>query len=211
MWAMAILTDPSLSEQRLELTKPISLVYIIDDIFDWARLCNAFLLEAKWIETGNYPKAEEYLENAIVTSGVHVAMVHVFFQMNQGIITKAEVELWDDKIPDIVLSTATILRLFDDLGSAKDENQDGRDGSYVKIYMKENPDISVQVARKHVMEMLSDTWKRLNHQFLSPNQFSPCFNKACLNAARMTNLMYSYKQQNLPSLEENIKSMLFGS
>lgn len=34
MWSMAVLTDPRLSEQRLELTKPISLVYIIDDVFD---------------------------------------------------------------------------------------------------------------------------------------------------------------------------------
>ena len=34
MWPMAIIPDPMLSEQRIELTKPISLIYIIDDIFD---------------------------------------------------------------------------------------------------------------------------------------------------------------------------------
>ena len=34
IWSMACLTDPSLSEQRVDLTKPISLIYIIDDIFD---------------------------------------------------------------------------------------------------------------------------------------------------------------------------------
>ncbi|KAI9077166.1 hypothetical protein K1719_040872 [Acacia pycnantha] len=34
MWAMACLTDPKFSEQRIELTKSVSLVYIIDDIFD---------------------------------------------------------------------------------------------------------------------------------------------------------------------------------
>ena len=34
MWPMAMLTDPSLSYQRIELTKPISLIYMIDDIFD---------------------------------------------------------------------------------------------------------------------------------------------------------------------------------
>lgn len=31
---MEILQDPTLTEQRLDLTKPISLVYVIDDIFD---------------------------------------------------------------------------------------------------------------------------------------------------------------------------------
>jgi len=33
-WSMKILQDPTLTEQRLDLTKPISLVYVIDDIFD---------------------------------------------------------------------------------------------------------------------------------------------------------------------------------
>lgn len=34
VWSMACFTDPNLSWQRIELTKPISFVYIIDDIFD---------------------------------------------------------------------------------------------------------------------------------------------------------------------------------
>ncbi|CAN0854938.1 Probable terpene synthase 13 [Linum grandiflorum] len=34
MWPLAILTDPKFSEERIELTKPISLLYLIDDIFD---------------------------------------------------------------------------------------------------------------------------------------------------------------------------------
>jgi hypothetical protein len=34
MWTAACLTDPSWSDQRIELTKPISLVYVIDDMFD---------------------------------------------------------------------------------------------------------------------------------------------------------------------------------
>ena len=34
MWTVACLTDPSLKYQRVELTKPIALVYAIDDMFD---------------------------------------------------------------------------------------------------------------------------------------------------------------------------------
>ncbi|XP_027931269.1 (3S,6E)-nerolidol synthase 1-like [Vigna unguiculata] len=34
IWPMACFTDPSFSDQRIELTKSISLIYIIDDIFD---------------------------------------------------------------------------------------------------------------------------------------------------------------------------------
>lgn len=63
------------------------------------------------------PKAEEYLKNGAVSSGVHVVLVHLFFLLGQG-ITKGNVDLVDD-FPGIISSTATVLRLWDDLGSAK--------------------------------------------------------------------------------------------
>ncbi|RVW86434.1 (3S,6E)-nerolidol synthase 1 [Vitis vinifera] len=136
--------DPSLSEQRVELTKPISLVYIIDDIFDvhgtldeltlfteavtdymkicfnalngitneisskvyndhglephgisskgMGMLCNAFLVEAKWFADGHVPKADEYLKNGVISSGVHVVLVHMFFLLGHG-ITKRNVDI----------------------------------------------------------------------------------------------------------------------
>jgi len=34
-WSMACLPDPQFAEERIELTKPLSLIYIIDDIFDF--------------------------------------------------------------------------------------------------------------------------------------------------------------------------------
>jgi (3S,6E)-nerolidol synthase len=79
-------------------------------------LCNAFLVEAKWFASGHSPKSEEYLENAVVSSGVHVVLVHTFFLLGQH-ITK-ETEDLVDNIPGIISSPATILRLWDDLGSA---------------------------------------------------------------------------------------------
>ncbi|KAF9683469.1 hypothetical protein SADUNF_Sadunf04G0016800 [Salix dunnii] len=154
------MTHPNLSEQRVDITRPISLVYIIEDIFDlhgtlndlsifteavieyassyhlslsafvwdltaanqlpesmkislkalfnttesistkifekhgwnpveslqisWKKLCNAFLVEAKWFAHGEFPKSEEYLRNGIVSSGVHVVLVHMFFLLGQG-------------------------------------------------------------------------------------------------------------------------------
>ncbi|KAK9265998.1 hypothetical protein L1049_012498 [Liquidambar formosana] len=262
MWSMAVLTDPSFSEQRIELTKPISLVYIIDDIFDvygtldeltlfteavsrwefaavdqlpdymkacfkalyditneigyklyekhgwnpidslrktWESLCNAFLVEARWFASGQLPKAEEYLRNGVVSSGVHVVLVHMFFLLGQG-ITKESQDLGNDHIPGIIYFTATILRLWDDLGSAKDENQDGHDGSYVECYMKDNEGSSVESARDHITQMISDSWKCLNKECLSPNPFSASFTRASLNAARMVPLMYNYDDDHsLPS------------
>ncbi|XP_044461282.1 (3S,6E)-nerolidol synthase 1-like [Mangifera indica] len=271
IWSMVCFTDANLSWQRIELTKPISFIYIIDDIFDvygtldeltiftemvkswdhaaidqlpdymkicfqdlddvtneisykvykehgfnpvhslrkaWSSLCNAFLVEAKWLTDGSMPKAEEYLKNGIISSGIHVVMVHVFFLLGQN-VTEETVQLIDNN-PGIISSTASILRLWDDLGSAKDENQDGKDGSYVHYYMKEHQVSDVEAAEKHAMNKISDAWKCLNKECLSPNPFSSSFKRASLNLARMVPLMYSYDDnQRLPGLEKFVKSLLF--
>ena len=58
--------------------------------------------------------------------------------------------------------------------------------------------------------MISQAWKSLNKECLSPNPFSPAFTKGSLNIARMVPLMYSYDdKQNLPVLEEYMKSMFY--
>ncbi|KAF7150330.1 hypothetical protein RHSIM_Rhsim02G0116000 [Rhododendron simsii] len=271
MWPMAALTNPRFSQQRVELTKPISLIYIIDDIFDiygtleeltlfteavnrwdlaavenlpyymkscfnvlyettneiaykiykahgwnpidslqktWASLCNAFLVEAKWFASGQLPNAEEYLKTAVVSSGVHVVLVHMFFLLGHG-ITRKTVDLVNDN-PGVITSVATILRLWDDLGSAKDEDQDGHDGSYVDCYMKDHKGSSVNRAREQVNRMISDAWKCLNQECLSPNSFSASFTKSSVNLARMVPLMYSYDDnRKLPILQEHMKSMLY--
>ncbi|XP_058072978.1 (3S,6E)-nerolidol synthase 1-like [Magnolia sinica] len=270
MWPLAILSNPHFSEYRIELTKPISLIYIIDDIFDvygtldelaffteavvrwelsaidrlprymqicfmalynttneisflvlkkhgwnpihslkktWADLCKAFLVEAKWFASGQMPKADEYLRNGVISTGVHIVLVHAFFLLGHG-ITRESIERLDS-IPGLISCPATILRLWDDLGSAKDENQEGKDGSYVECYMKEHGITSPTIVGEHVMQMISMEWKKLNKELLSSNLFSPSFKEASLNTARMVQIMYSYDQnQRLPALEGHINSLL---
>ena len=80
-------------------------------------LCNAFLVEAKWFASGKFPKADEYLRNGIISSGVHVVLVHMFFLLGDR-TTMKNPTIVDDN-PAIISSVAAILRLWDDLGSAK--------------------------------------------------------------------------------------------
>ncbi|KAG5578766.1 hypothetical protein H5410_049393 [Solanum commersonii] len=270
-WPMAVLQDPRMSQQRIELAKCISFVYVIDDIFDvygtieeltlftqavnrwelsattdlpeymrssykalyntinsigyniykiygqnptqnlrntWGNLCNAFLKEAKWFASGVVPSTNEYLKNGLVSSGVGTILVHMFYILGLGVNSNIHLE----DISSMSSSGAMILRLWDDLGSAKDENQEGKDGSYIECYMKENKDASIELAREHVINLIEDEWKKLNKEHLllmSPSSRS--FSKASLNSARMVPLMYSYDhKQSLPILQEYIKSMLYG-
>ena len=90
-------------------------------LLQWASLCNAFLVEAQWFASGHSPKSEEYLKNGVISSGVNVVLVHIFFLLGQD-ITRETTDLIDS-IPDIIFSSATILRLWDDLGSASVSRQ----------------------------------------------------------------------------------------
>ncbi|KAL1336095.1 hypothetical protein HN51_030494 [Arachis hypogaea] len=271
MWSMACFTDPSFSEQRIELTKCISLVYLIDDIFDvygtldqlilftdavkrwelvgteqlpefmkiclralyqitndfaekvykkqglnpidtvrnsWIRLSNAFLEERRWLNSGELPKTEEYLKHAVVSTGVHVVLVHAFFLFHQNITHKSLAIL--DDFPNIIYSVAKILRLSDDLEGYKNKNETGFDGSYIECYMREHQEVSAEEAQKHVEELISMEWKRLNRQVVlsTDHQFSSSYTKFCLNAARMVPLMYHYRTNpSLSNLHQYVKSI----
>ncbi|KAL0398702.1 UNVERIFIED_CONTAM: Tricyclene synthase Oc15, chloroplastic [Sesamum radiatum] len=268
-WSMSILIDDfSLSLQRVELTKSISFVYLIDDIFDvvgtldeltifteavnkwdyaavdmlpdymkmcyralldttndigseihkrhghnpidslkksWASLCNAYLVEAKWFASGVSPTANMHLENGKVSTGVYVVLVHLFFLLGLG---RGTINLPD--ISQLLSSVATILRLWNDLGGAKDGNEDGTDGSYIDLYMKEHPGLSVAQARERAVDIIASQWKILNKECFRLNHFSvSSFKKASLNLARIVPLMYDYDDdQRLPVLEEYVKFTL---
>ncbi|KAK8958693.1 hypothetical protein KSP40_PGU014604 [Platanthera guangdongensis] len=267
-WSMGMLPDPQFSMQRIELSKVIALIYVIDDIFDllgsleeltlftkaverwdnsqlilldsvpaymkfcmnalctttneiadvvtkehglnptdslrklWTSLFQAFLVEAEWFRCEPSPKAKEYLDNGVISTGVCVVLGHLNFLLGNEGNGKNIALLDDDEMPLIFSQTALILRLCDDLESAEDENQDGFDGSYVDYYMKEHG-VSLQTARKHTNQMISDAWTELNKEILTENQqVSSTMKKATLNMVSMIKIMYNYDNQKLPILEE---------
>ncbi|KAL3624962.1 hypothetical protein CASFOL_031630 [Castilleja foliolosa] len=268
-WSMAILIGGvSLSEQRVQLSKSIAFIYLIDDIFDlygtldelaifteavdkwdyesmdmlpnymktcykalldttneightvsekygynpintlkqtWTSLCKAFLVEAEWFASDHLPKAEDYLANGKVSSGVHVVLVHLFYLLGLGPTNKGSI-CFDDT-STLISCVAAILRLWDDLGSAKDEHQNGNDGSYMECYMIDHDDLTYKQVREHVMNRIAKEWKYLNKECFHLKHWP--FQEACLNLARMVPPMYGYDDnQRLPILEEFVNFVL---
>ncbi|CAN6226986.1 unnamed protein product [Urochloa humidicola] len=172
----------------------------------WAVLFDGFMVEAKWLATGQVPAAEEYLRNGVVTSGVPLAFVHILFLLGHHHAASRDAAELTDHIPPAISSAAKILRLWDDMGSAKDEAQEGRDGSYGELYLLENP---AGDAKEHMRRLIVREWQELNRECFSQRTFSGSFTQACFNAARMVSVMYSYdKEQRLPVLEDYMKMLL---
>ncbi|XP_042445180.1 (3S,6E)-nerolidol synthase 1-like [Zingiber officinale] len=173
----------------------------------WIQLSNAFLVEAKWLSKDQVPSMDDYMKISTITCGVPAALMHMYFLLGH----RAKDDLYKD-LPSLISCPARILRLWDDLGSAKDEKQNGRDGSLLACMMKENPHWSLEVAKEKVMQMIDEAWEELNKQCFSSSAstFSQDFVRACLNSARMVRVMYNYNEEhNLPMLKEYINLLLF--
>ncbi|CAL9106567.1 unnamed protein product [Musa textilis] len=227
VWSMTSLPNPKFSQHRLALTKVIAFVYLIDDIFDlngsldelrlftdainkwevsavdslpsYMRICNDALYK-----TTNEIAEMIFMEHGWNPINILKKSTHLNVLLGGGVMDSAE------SYPKLISSPATILRMWDDLGSAKDEKQEGFDASYLECFMKENPQCSVESAREHVMQMICKAWEELNKESLSSSSFSQDFVTACLNTARMVKLMYSYNEEHkLPMLEEYVTLLLF--
>ncbi|RCV05754.1 hypothetical protein SETIT_1G108600v2 [Setaria italica] len=260
----------SLSRYRIETTKIIALIYVVDDIFDlvgtpqelslfteaikiwnteaadllpsgirscyktiytstneianmveeehgfnpvnhlknsWAVLFDGFMIEARWLATDQVPTAEDYLRNGAVTSGVPLTLAHIFAML--GYDQSNEAAELADHIPSIISCPAKILRLWDDLGSAEDEAQEGLDGSYRDFYLMENPSCTQADAEEHMRGLIAREWEELNRECFSRRTFASRFTQVSLNAARMVGIMYSYdKDGRLLVLEDYARMLL---
>ncbi|KAL5207163.1 hypothetical protein ABZP36_031598 [Zizania latifolia] len=273
VWLMTAIEGASFSRCRIELTKVVSFVYIVDDIFDlvgtqdelssftqaikmwdiaaadslpscmrscyralytitnniadlvqiehgvnpinhlkkaWAILFDGFMKETEWLSASQVGDSEDYLRNGVVTSGLPLVFVHMLFML--GYDLEKDASGFIDHIPPVISCPAKILRLWDDLGSAKDEAQEGLDGSYKELYLKENPGLSTGEAEEHVRSLIASEWEELNRECFSRRAFSGGFTEAALNASRMVTVMYAYdggEQRRLPVLDDYIRMLLF--
>lgn len=81
-------------------------------------MIEGFMLEAEWLNSGHVPSLEEYIENGVTTAGSYMALVHLFFLIGEG-INDENVKLLSDPYPKLFSCAGRILRLWDDLGTAK--------------------------------------------------------------------------------------------
>nr|QEY10191.1 terpene synthase 7 [Scutellaria barbata] len=222
MWSTATLWGPTWSQHRTLLTKPISLVYAVDDIFDLHATIHQLILFTQAVNRWEISAAEElpsYMKTCLMaiydTTYEISRMVSQEYGWNPIDFLKKE---WG-KLMDAFLKEAKWLKsgemgkadeyLKNGMISSGEEKQEGYDGSYVECYMKEEEVDSIEAAREHVMGMVSDTWQDLNIQALSSTSpFSAPFRHACLNAARMVPTMYNYHNTHgLHRLQHHRKSM----
>ncbi|CAM0947508.1 unnamed protein product [Alopecurus aequalis] len=270
MFPLTIVEGQAFSRYRIETTKVISIVSIVDDIFDvigtqeelshfteaikmwdlaaadslpsymrscynaiytitndiadlverehglhpmdqlkkaWAMLFDAFLVESKWLSANQAPSPDEYLSNGIVTTTAPLALVHLFFMLGHDPSKTGSANLTADQILPIISCPSKILRLWDDMGSAKHEAKEGLDGSYKKLYLKENPSGD---AEGHMLGLIESEWEELNREcFSRQSSYPPSLTRVSLNFARMVTQFGYDDEEKRPVVEDYLRMFLF--
>lgn len=95
--------------------------------------------------------------------------------------------------------------------TSKFPTQEGLDGSYKELYLRENPGLAASEAEEHMRGLITREWEKLNREsFFSGKAFPASFTQAALNAARMVGVMHGHDgEQRLPVLEDYLRMLLF--
>ncbi|KAK1562275.1 hypothetical protein Q3G72_009248 [Acer saccharum] len=158
---------------------------------EWANLCKAYLLEAKWYYSGYTPTLEEYNENAWVSISAPVILVHAYFLVTNNSITKEDLAYLEE-YPNIIRCSSMILRLADDLGTSSDEMKRGDVPKSIQCYMQETG-ASEEEAREYIQGLICATWLKMNKERIGNHHISNTFAGVAMNLARMAQCMYQFE------------------
>ncbi|KFK22267.1 hypothetical protein AALP_AAs66747U002400 [Arabis alpina] len=148
----------------------------------WADLCKTFLKEAKWYKSGYKPNLEEYMQNGWISSSVPTILLHLFCLFSDQTL---DVVVSYQYHHPVVRSSATILRLANDLATSSEELARGDTMKSVQCHMQETGASEAQ-SRAYIQRMIGAAWDDLNLERKS------CFVEAAANLGRVAQCVYQY-------------------
>ncbi|KAK4431263.1 Tricyclene synthase 0e23, chloroplastic [Sesamum alatum] len=176
-WSMtALIDDFSLSRQRVELTKSIAFVYLIDDIFDVVGRLDELIIFTEAVNKWEYAVVDmlpDYMKmcyRALLDTTNHISL-EIYERHGHNPIDSLKTSgsyLVEAKW--FASGVSPIAEMH--LENGKDGNEDGTDGSYIDFYMKDHPGVSMAQAREHVIDTIASEWKSLNKECFRLNHFS---------------------------------------
>ncbi|KAI3686194.1 hypothetical protein L1987_79867 [Smallanthus sonchifolius] len=163
----------------------------------WQDLCNSYIIEARWFNSGYTPTLNEFLDNGCMSIGIVPIIKHAYLLT---LTTVSEDSLEQIQRAEILIRNAClIVRLTNDLGTSSvnflaylDELERGDVPKSIQCYMHESGASEVE-AREYIQKLTLETWKKLNKERQAidsaglPHEFIECV----INLARMGHFMYT--------------------
>ncbi|KAJ4977940.1 hypothetical protein NE237_008720 [Protea cynaroides] len=156
----------------------------------WIDLCKSYLIEAKWYYKGHKTTLEEYLNNAVVSIGINVTLLHSFFLLQQTVPEEGFDSI--SQFLNLLHWSSMIVRLANDLGTSVAELERGDVLKSIQFYMHQT-DVSEEVAREYISHLIDEAWKQINKNAFTDNSLLPQpFIKTCVNLARVSLCTYQH-------------------
>lgn len=179
--------------------------YMIESV---QALVRAYFQEAEWASNGYMPTLEEYLEISVMSSGYPMLICASLIVMEEE-TTRNVLDLALN-VPKAIEASALIARLMDDLVSTKLEQERKHVASSVQCYANDHK-VPEEVAYLKISEMVAESWKDLNDEFLKSCPSLKHLNMTALNFARMIEVIYKHEDgytNPLGKMKDNIALLL---
>ncbi|GLU07984.1 hypothetical protein SLE2022_249200 [Rubroshorea leprosula] len=171
------------------------------------RVAKAYLVESKWREEGYVPLLEEYMKNALISSSYPMVATNSYVGM--GNVASKEAFEWISNDPKILMASAIICRLMNDIVTCQFERERVHVSSAVECYIKEHG-VSREETVKIFRKEIADAWKVINEGCMKPTAFPMPLLTRILNLTRTMDVMYkdddAYTKSYL--LKDTIASLL---
>ncbi|KAK1418494.1 hypothetical protein QVD17_27639 [Tagetes erecta] len=175
----------------------------------WIEMIEAYMMEVEWIKGGIKPTLKDYIENGVTTSGTYMALAHFCFLVSDE-VTFENAQHILNPYPKIFTLAGTILRLWDDLGTLKEEQERGDVVSSIHLFMKEKNITCEEEGRKEILQLIYSLWKDLNAELVTPDARLFPMIKVALNMSRASQAVYQHDNDSyLSSVVNHVQSLFF--
>ncbi|XP_058095655.1 (-)-germacrene D synthase-like isoform X2 [Magnolia sinica] len=168
-------------------------------------LVQAYLDEARWMNSKYMPTLKEHLDVSLVSAGY----IFVFGVACVGMGEEATKKVfdWMTAHPKFVMDLSVIARIGDDIAGHEFEQERDHVASTVECYMKEHG-VSKKEACISLQEMITNVWEDLNEAFLRPTVIPSSLLLRGLNLARVMEDLYVHGDGYTHSNKETKKNVM---
>ncbi|KAL3741887.1 hypothetical protein ACJRO7_017373 [Eucalyptus globulus] len=132
----------------------------------WGETFHSWLMEAKWSRSGGAPPMQEYLDVGMTSIATHILVLPSSCLASP---TTPLHQLWSSPYQPITKLLMVITRLLNDIQSYQKEEKQGK-LNFVLLYLKENPEASIEDSINFVQHLLDQLKKELLQHVLE----EPC-------------------------------------
>ncbi|XP_060185402.1 vetispiradiene synthase 3-like [Lycium barbarum] len=168
------------------------------------KIARSYYIEAQWFIEGKIPSFKEYLSNALITGTYYLLAPASLLGMRSASKTAFD---WMMNKPKILLASALIGRVIDDIATYKIEKEKGQLITGIECYMQEN-NLSVEEASAELSEIAENAWKDLNKECIKPTSMPAEILMPIVNLTRLIDVVYKNNQDGYSNPKNNVKSVI---